>query len=549
MLSFNNKFKSLLAVFILILITHSVNAQTIDYKSKCGAKIPKDNYSSIKIKSFSRSTKAGLPSFIDNSILKYFPPIFKQIGSSCSQAAGIGYLYTYEINLLLGREGKLQKNKLSYLSIWNYLNDGVGNCTYTTEGWDIIKANGIVSKSDFASSSSRAWCSGYNKNYKGMIYGIKEVAKFNAKTNPSQAIADMKQYLIDHGDGSPHGGIISFTANADPFPGSINYIDKPSDTGYRCVIHHFPKTGSHQMTIVGYDDKIEWDYNENGNIDADEKGAFICVNSWGLYWGDKGHFYMPYKVLSLSQAEGGAYNQFLIMNPKINTPKVVFKIKMEHSSRNDLSMRIGISKDKTATIPDKSIYAKIIRKQGGDLPMRGKYGSSYKEFEFALDADKLLDYIDKESIPAFFLKIYNRQNNKKGTGKLLSFSVLDYRLDAENPIEYKSSIENKTLGTSLLLKVTAQELSFDYKDDINISFKIPSEVNDESFFIMNLKSKTRVKIVIINSIGEIVQLISDKQFPIGKTKESWSPNDLSVGSYLMRISSYNQIFYKKIQIK
>jgi len=37
--------------------------------------------------------------------------------------------------------------------------------------------------------------------------------------------------------------------------------------------------GGHAICIVGYDDSKSW---------------FICRNSWGASWGDKGYFYLPY---------------------------------------------------------------------------------------------------------------------------------------------------------------------------------------------------------------------------------------------------------------
>jgi C1A family cysteine protease len=40
--------------------------------------------------------------------------------------------------------------------------------------------------------------------------------------------------------------------------------------------------GGHAMKIAGYDDEHKW---------------FICRNSWGLAWGDKGDFYLDYKYL------------------------------------------------------------------------------------------------------------------------------------------------------------------------------------------------------------------------------------------------------------
>ena len=45
------------------------------------------------------------------------------------------------------------------------------------------------------------------------------------------------------------------------------------------------------VLIVGFDDNY---LNKN-------KGYFICRNSWGVNWGDKGYFYMPYDVIKDSK--------------------------------------------------------------------------------------------------------------------------------------------------------------------------------------------------------------------------------------------------------
>jgi C1A family cysteine protease len=54
--------------------------------------------------------------------------------------------------------------------------------------------------------------------------------------------------------------------------------------------------GGHAVTCVGYDDTKD--------LSDGKKGAFIIRNSWGLSWGDKGHFYMPYSVITNKELAG-----------------------------------------------------------------------------------------------------------------------------------------------------------------------------------------------------------------------------------------------------
>ena len=54
--------------------------------------------------------------------------------------------------------------------------------------------------------------------------------------------------------------------------------------------------GGHCMNIIGYDDV---------------KQVFICANSWGVGWGDKGYCYIPYAyLLNPSMASDFCYLQF-----------------------------------------------------------------------------------------------------------------------------------------------------------------------------------------------------------------------------------------------
>ena len=48
--------------------------------------------------------------------------------------------------------------------------------------------------------------------------------------------------------------------------------------------------GGHAVVVVGYDDNMT-------QADGSTKGCYIMRNSWGISWGDKGYFYMPFQYL------------------------------------------------------------------------------------------------------------------------------------------------------------------------------------------------------------------------------------------------------------
>lgn len=66
--------------------------------------------------------------------------------------------------------------------------------------------------------------------------------------------------------------------------------------------------GSHAIAIVGYDNNVECDVNDNGTIEACEKGAFKIVNSWGKQFNSygisstDGFYWVMYDALNKTSA-------------------------------------------------------------------------------------------------------------------------------------------------------------------------------------------------------------------------------------------------------
>ena len=90
-----------------------------------------------------KNRKDTLPSSIDNSLLQYFRPVFNQSGGSCGQASGVGYNFTYEINLERNTSASDSSNQYPTHHTYNFLNDGDGNVgSWYFDGWDIIESNG-----------------------------------------------------------------------------------------------------------------------------------------------------------------------------------------------------------------------------------------------------------------------------------------------------------------------------------------------------------------------------------------------------------------------
>ena len=193
----------------------------------------------------------------------------------------------------------------------------------------------------------------------------------------------------------------------------------------------------HALTIVGYDDRIEFDLNGNGiygEKSADEVGAWIIVNSWGTGWADGGFVYCPY-------AYGGAYSKLVDDKKVFDTnswwkpevyhvrknyrPLRTIKLKMNYSRRSELYLTAGISADLNAEVPDQSIAFDHFKYAGDgnygntvpapEVPMLGRWtdGLHHEPMEFGYDLTDLSAQFDKNR-PLKYFFIVETKNTAVG---------------------------------------------------------------------------------------------------------------------------------------
>lgn len=546
--------KKLLSL-LLILLSFGVFAQNTH---KFGQQIVEDQktdslYNSIKEANIYISNKISKADeavhYVDNSKSKYFPPIISQVGGSCAYASGVGYIYNYEFNALYDLDSSKPENIYNYLQVYAFLNGGEDHGGHAQKGWQFIAQNGVPNIKEAKTKTIFEWHSGYKSYLNGMDKGTASISKFNSG-NPGE-IEKMKQYLLDKGNG--YGGLIQFSAYADPFDPTLYTGPHSEGSDYDAIIPKFGVKGMHSMTIVGFDDEIEWDY--DGEI---KKGAFICANTWGEDWGhyssgcktNKGRFYAPYYAFTtLRQGNGGTGNggkDCLIVTVKKIKADLVMKISLEHSSRNDIELEIGIANSKNATKPTKTISKKFMSHAGGDKPMTAGYGNDSKTLEFALNISELEQFITGTEV-TYFLKVINDPKLKKGEGKLLSCSLLDYRDDINKPKVLfadivKSELKDNNIAIAYisrtLLKLNNDEL-------VNLNCSIDKHNKEMIIDFISLKD-TPIKIDLFKK-GKFKKSLVDKVLVKGISSEDIKFDSSIEGSYELRIIVANKYIYKYIR--
>jgi len=324
----------------------------------------------------------------------------------------------------------------------------------------------------------------------------------------------------------------------------------------------------HSMTICGFDDAIEYDYSGDGVIQDEEKGAFICVNTWGESWGNiygctsKGRFYAPYYTFTtLEQSEkgqtrtkenlgGGTGNgakYCLIVKTRKVERDLTLKVRLKHSSRNDIKLEIGVASTKGAIKPEKIITKGLfMNSQGGDYPMRGnKESTFYETIEFGVNITELLEFATGSDV-TYFLKVINKTRGEAGNGEVLYCSVLDYRQDRENPIEHMAKLVNSKLNNTSTCNAIINTSMPELKDGEDLCIDYAMDIyNYQMFLYFNSISGVDAQIDLLDKDNVVIKELVSKTLPSGVSSEKLDFSELLLGTYAIRMIVGNKYIYKK----
>ena len=391
-----------------------------------------------------------LPDHLDNSTLKYFRPVFMQYGWSCNQSASIGYMFTYELNAKRDQPASISSNQYPFRFVWNFLNNADwGQGVSYFDSWEIIKAIGSPNKNDYWSGigaeedtwEHTQWMSGYDYYYNGMRNTIYDL--YNIKVDSPEGLQTLKQWMLDHLDGSPNGGVANFQIASTGM--NIQAVPDESEEPGEPIIISFGSIVGHAMTFVGYNDNVQYDYNGDGEFTNDkdinhdgvvnmldwEIGAMICVNSWGNGWpgGDfngGGKVFVMYRLLAETTNKGGIYNNTVnVVRARTNyRPLLTMKVYMSHNYRGKIKISAGVSSVPDAEQPEHIIDFPVFNYNGSAWPMCGTNRSD--SIEFGIDITPLLSYVIPGEVQTFYLIVDENDEMNTGEGHIMNFSLIDY---------------------------------------------------------------------------------------------------------------------------
>lgn len=314
-----------------------------------------------------------LPSSVDLSLSESFPSVGNQ-GSvgSCTAWASTYYQFGYQVASMNSWDAKNDPTK-QFSPKWTYnlCNNGINKGSLYATIYSVLANQGAVRYSEFAPSgvATRAEYGTWYLDTEGMKRALQyrisdyehlcfaDVEASTPITNSKSACLNVMKSLLNSGN------VLTFQTDF----GEWDYMKLSSQYNsalngqYVCIKHYDPddKWSEHAMAIVGYDDNISYDLNEDGIIQNYEKGAFKIVNSWGERYGNNGYMWVMYDALNrVSNAtnqnvpnrepifDDYAYNIITVEEYPLD---LVAEVTISQSCRNQIKLKLGQSETDITT--------------------------------------------------------------------------------------------------------------------------------------------------------------------------------------------------------
>jgi hypothetical protein len=273
------------------------------------------------------------------------------------------YAMTHSLNV------KNDLNKTNIMSpkwSYNFLNQSIDRGSSLAGNINVLLRHGSATWAEFAYSGDKTdslsyleWSTDLNV-WKNALHRqadkfghvtIFNNGEFTTVTSPSsERLKEIKELLTD--------GYVLVTGVSNNSWVYKPIVDNPNSTfddslvGQEVATHATSGFAVHAMTIVGYNDHVWADHNNNGIVEESELGAFKLANSWGETWGQSGFCWISYDSINVKTAVPGMSthlrgftisNAFWITAKKNYTPRLVAEVTMNHAKRGQIAASIGIS--------------------------------------------------------------------------------------------------------------------------------------------------------------------------------------------------------------
>ncbi|MBN1673687.1 MAG: fibronectin type III domain-containing protein [Kiritimatiellae bacterium] len=252
---------------------------------------------------------AAPPRQHDRSPDQAFPPIGSQIGGSCTGWSTTYYGAGYVLAKHQGWNAKTGGSNYRASPVWafNHLgNHSTGGSWLDNDNF-MIK-HGIGRWSQFYGDTlcrNLAYCTDPAVWRAALPWRMK-TTKIISSVDTSTGLTALKTTLYDD-----RWAITMETHSPNSYPHWVwtTILDDPATTAddavvgqTACSFVHTNRGGGHHMAIVGWNDDIWVDVNQNSRLDAGEKGALKIAESHGTAKGNNGFYWLAYDAIKAVSA-------------------------------------------------------------------------------------------------------------------------------------------------------------------------------------------------------------------------------------------------------
>lgn len=414
----------------------------------------------------------NLPSSIDNSDNEYFPAIGSQgsIGA-CVAWAQSYYQFTYEFNKANNIKTTPQ-NTFSPKFTYNLCNGGVDKGSSDSEVYQVMRIQGNVPWSMVSFDKNYLSWNPSEENWKTSIkYRIESSQLFTDlgyDQNPITSNDD--EDLIPIKTALSNGDVLTYSTNISCW--NYEKIQKNSAVpendkyqGQEVVTEMFDTKGGHRMTLVGYNDNIWADVNENGKVDDGEMGAFKIANSWGDGYGNDGFMWIAYDALNKVSCVAGMEAKStrstifkrvarIDVRPYNSGAQVYLKYTLNSAYRNQTDVKVYA--EKNGSVYSSTVCMGSAFSSNDNFSYDGTTNANDGTMVFALD--NVTDEVNVDNFEEYAWSIEFIERTKDS--KVMTVKNAEFIVEKNNKVYRPSGSYPFTLdGSKRTIKVTESNLN------------------------------------------------------------------------------------------
>ena len=255
-----------------------------------------------------------LPSSVDLSTSPYFPPIKSQEMLYSDVAFSTTYYqFTYEKNKYHQVASVNSATWATPKWTYNVLNGGENQPIAFNKAYDFLQMQGALSWAQFpyqgGGSSSGQVSTNLYRDWPTNKEHMRNALKTRLTNWASRYISGTGTVITSATDTDLNAVKRALNNGKVLQVGSHNnwnewILSDGKIISYRCYDDESGNPG-HSMVIVGYDDNVTCDVNDNGVIESAERGAFKVANCWGTEENNDGYLWVMYDALNAVSAIPG----------------------------------------------------------------------------------------------------------------------------------------------------------------------------------------------------------------------------------------------------